>query len=317
MRELLPFFLAGLTLFGCAGSSKGGDDSSADSANMNNGASELSLDGYPNGLWWDDASQTLFVADDRNNRVLTWTDADGFVVLGDLPAAAASSPGLGQLVLVGDQVIVPRFGDGTAGDVVWIDLDGNTGTIADLDPERRRIGLAVTPAGDLYDSWFVKSGDGDSQTGEVTGLSLDGGETEFVTGSEKPVGLLADDEYMYLADQKDGSVMRKGMPGSGNGGGGGGGNGAGGEFEAFADVPEPDLMCWGRNGGLFVFDKSGIVYEVDATGAASAFYEAEAESSGSQSSRRGVAYDAAGGRLFLSHHDETGAADSILVVTVD
>ncbi len=38
---------------------------------------------------------------------------------------------------------------------------------------------------------------------------------------------------------------------------------------------EPDLMCWGRNGGLFVFDKSGFVYEVDATGAASAFCEAE------------------------------------------
>ena len=315
MRDLRSSLLLASTLAACAGSTGGPGEDGDTADGVNNGATELSLDGYPNGLWWDDASETLFVADDRNNRVLTWTDADSFAVLGDLPAAASSSPGLGQLVLVGDQIVVPRFGDGTAGDVVWIGLDGSTGTIANLDPERRRIGLAVTPDGDLYDSWFIKNGD--DQVGYVTGLSLDGGETEFVDGAEKPVGLLADDDYMYLADQKDGTVFRKGMPGSGGGGGGGGGNGTGGEFEAFADVPEPDLMCWGRNGGLVVFDKSGIVYEVDAGGAASAFYEAEAESSGSQSSRRGLAYDASGGRLFLAHHDETGDADSILVVTVD
>lgn len=276
------------------------------------GPTALSLDGYPNGLWWDEASGTLFVADDQNNRVLTWADGDGFGVLGDLPEAAASSPGLRQPVLVEDRVIVLRFGDGTAGDVVWIGLDGGTGTVPDLDVERRRIGLALAPDGTLYDGWFTKSGD--SQVGGVSELSLDGIETSCVDDLEKPVGLLADEDALYIADQKNGLVLRKGMPGSGSGGGGDGNGGAPTEF---ASVPEPDLMCWGRNGRIFVYNKSGTGYEVDSAGAESALYESEAESSGSQSSRRGIAYDATNGRLFLSHHDETGEADTGLVVPVD
>lgn len=108
---------------GCAAGLDKGDTASGDDSGA--GPTALSLDGYPNGLWWDEASGTLFVADDRNNRVLTWTDADGFSVLGDLPEAASASPGLGQPVLVEDRVIVPHFGDGTAGDILWIGLSGS------------------------------------------------------------------------------------------------------------------------------------------------------------------------------------------------
>jgi hypothetical protein len=85
--------------------SNGGDGAAVDdtaatsSEDVGRGPAEIALDGYPNGVWWDDASSTLYIADDRNNRVLTWTDDAGIGVLGDLPEAASASPGLGQLVM--------------------------------------------------------------------------------------------------------------------------------------------------------------------------------------------------------------------------
>ena len=119
-----------LLFLACSGGSSdkdavAADDSGDSGVAVDRGPTTIPVDGDPNGLWWDEASGTLFVADDRNNRVLTWTDANGFGVLGDLPEAAASLPGLGQPVLVEDRVIVPRFGDGTAGDIVWIGLSGS------------------------------------------------------------------------------------------------------------------------------------------------------------------------------------------------
>lgn len=54
-----------------------------------------------------------------------------------------------------------------------------------------------------------------------------------------------------------------------------------------------------------------------AEGSVTPFYTADAESSGAQSSRRGIAHDGLNRRLFLSHHDVSGDANSILVVPVD
>ncbi len=40
-------------------------------------STSLAIDGDPNGLYWDATSSTLYVADDGNNRILTYTDAGG------------------------------------------------------------------------------------------------------------------------------------------------------------------------------------------------------------------------------------------------
>jgi hypothetical protein len=39
------------------------------------GPTTVTVDGDPNGLWWSDG--VLYIADDDNNRILSWTDADG------------------------------------------------------------------------------------------------------------------------------------------------------------------------------------------------------------------------------------------------
>ena len=60
-------------LAGCQGGASGSPD-----AGIDRGPTVLEVDGDPNGLWWDDTEQVLFVADDNGNRVLAWTDEAGF-----------------------------------------------------------------------------------------------------------------------------------------------------------------------------------------------------------------------------------------------
>ena len=113
-------------------------------APLERGPKAIALDGDPNGLFWDAASQTLYIADDQNNRVLKWTDAEGVTLAAQLPPAPGNGPGLGDLVRMPDgTLVVVRFGGGTAGDVVFVRPDGTTGTVPGLKPERRRIGLSA------------------------------------------------------------------------------------------------------------------------------------------------------------------------------
>ena len=111
------------------------------------GPTILSLDGDANGLWWDDREHILYVADDNNNRILRWTDADGFALLANLPSDSTQRSGFGQLVKMQDgTIVVTRFGAGEIGDVAYITPNANVKVVENLNVERR-IGLCVSENG--------------------------------------------------------------------------------------------------------------------------------------------------------------------------
>jgi hypothetical protein len=279
-----PLFLLLLatTLNACGGGepSQGDDDDS--SQPIDRGPTILAVDGDPNGLWWDAASGTLYLADDNGNRVLQWTDGAGFSLLADLPSTTADSPGLGQLVLdsVGN-LVVTRFGGGSAGDVVYVKPDGSTAVVPNLDPTRRRLGLTLGADGTLYDSWFIKNDTG--RVGSVGILDLAGSDAEFATGFQKPVGALVQGTTLYVSDQDLGAVLKLELstPQS---------------HQNFAVVDGPDLLAAGPNSSLFTGGTDGTVRQIDSTGAVTTF------ATGFQQAR-GVAYDAENRRLFVADHD--------------
>src|SRR5262245_58153319 len=74
--------------------------------------------GDPASLLWDNG--TLYIADNKNDQIWTWTDAHGFVKLvkvpGDPDATASGKTELGQIVRLSDgTLVVPRFGAGKHG----------------------------------------------------------------------------------------------------------------------------------------------------------------------------------------------------------
>jgi len=269
-----------LLALSCGGSR--GEPASA--AGGERGRQALELDGDPNGLWWDDAAQTLYVADDNGNRILTWTDERGFASWRELPAASPGT-GLGQLAFTADGTLVAtRFGHGTAGQVLFVPPSGEAQNVPGLDPARRRIGLTVAQDGRLFDCWFVKSEQG--RTGGVSELSLSGSETDVIVGLKKPVGVLASGDRLFVSDQDRGEILAAPLADLAS-------------HTVFASFPGPDLLASGPAGSLLSGSKSGSLYQVSAEGAASVL-----ESDFDQV--RGVAYDPTNRRVFVAEHDADG-----------
>lgn len=262
----------------------------ADAPAPQRGPVRLPLDGDPNGLWWEPSEQTLYIADNANNRVLAWRDGVPTRVVATLPPGPPTGPGLGQIVRLADgTLVVTRFGDGTAGDVVHASRDGTVGRVSNLDPTRRRIGLAVASDGTLYDGWFLRTSSG--RVGTVSTLSLTGAETDFLTSLAKPVGVLVVGTRLFVSDQDRNEllVVERASPGS--------------TMRRFAMLMGPDLLCEGPAGSLFSGSTSGVVYRIASDGSVTTF------DTGFQSTR-GVAYDALNRRLFVADHD-TNAADGL------
>lgn len=280
MTAVPLLLLSALLIAGCSDSDPGATDAGVQ---IERGPKTLTVDGDSNGLWWDDAAQVLYLADDNGNRILKWTDAQGFGLVKDLPAVAADSPGLGQLVLTGDgTVVVTRFGGGTAGDVAFVPPSGDAQVVPGLDPQRRRLGLTVTDDGQLIDSWFVRLSNG-GRVGAVGSLSLTGTETELVTGLKKPVGVLAVGDSLFISDQDLGQILKAPLTDPT-------------AYTVFATVDHPDLLATGPNGTLFTGSTGGNLYQLTSAGAASVFQSGFQEI-------HGVAYDPTNHRLFVADHD--------------
>jgi len=294
----------GVLVLGCSSPGEDGvpgtDAGSDASRAVTRGPARIALAADPNGLWWDAPSETLYLADDDNNRVLSWRDdGNGTRLVADLPPGPPDGPGLGQLVRTPDgTLVVARFGHGTAGDVVYVRPSGEVGRVSSLDPLRRRIGLAVSPDGTLYSGWFLRQASG--RVGAVSALSLAGTETEVLTGLAKPVGVLVLGARLVVADQDRNEVLafdpsaRPQSP------------------QRLAMITGPDLLCAGPDGAVFVGSSQGIVYRLDAAGAVSTF------STGYQSTR-GLAYDPLHRRLFVAEHDPDpadGLAHALHIVPV-
>ena len=281
------------------GSANGGASSGTGDAGMiDRGPTSIALEADPNGLWWDDATGTLYIADDGNNRVLEWTEATGVKLVANLPAAPQDGPGLGQIVKTADgKLVVTRFGFGTAGDVVYVDADGTTtGTVPGLDVTKRRIGLTVASDGTLYDGYFVKTAT--SQIGAVAKLDLAGAETDVITSLSKPVGVFADGANLIMSDQAKNSVLEAPIATPAN-------------LEALvAAIDGPDLLCAGPGGTYFTGGTTGEVRQITAAGAYSTF-------AGGFLQIRGVAYDAKNKRLFAAEHDPDGTMNALRILPVN
>lgn len=284
---------------GGAGGSGGAGGTGGSAPAADRGPTTIPLDGDPNGLFWDDAEQALYIADDNANRVLRWTDEAGLSVAADLPPGPPDSPGLGQVVRTPDgTLVVPRFGGGTAGDVVFVDAEGNGGVVPGLDPVRRRIGLAVAANGKLYDSYFVSLNG--TKFGAVAELDLAGSEVNVLEGLDKPVGVLVVGSDLYVSEQTVGRVVVAPID-------------APDQTAVLAQLDTPDLLCHGPEGSVFTGGKAGDVRQIGADGKVN-------ELAGGYQEIRGVAYDKTNKRLFFSDHDANesdGVTHKLQILPVD
>jgi hypothetical protein len=287
-------------LAACAGTpDSGGDAGNPDSGTPPDAGAtatrtlELQLDGDPNGLLWDATAQTLYIADNANNRILTWTEAGLGMPLA-LPPAPADGPGLGQVAQASDgRLLSTRFGYGTSGAVLFARTNGDNGIVPSLDPMKRRIGI-VTDGTDIYDSYFVLAG---TRVGAIAKVTLDGTEVDVMQGLSKPVGLLVQGGVLYAADQMAGEILKCTLPACTDKG-------------HFATLSAPDLLSSGPNGSFFSGSPDGNVYQISGAGTVQAL-------AGTFHQPRGTAYDAANKRLFIADHDPAGPMGYLRIIPIE
>ncbi len=276
------------------------DAGTPDAKTVERGPMSIALDGDPNGLTWDAASGTLFIADDDNNRILRWQDAAGFLTPVALPAIAPDLVGLGQLLLLRDgTLLVIRFGGGTAGAVIAVRPDGTAANIPGLDVTRRSLGLAVAADDTLYVSYFLRIAGG-ARVGSVARLTLNGTEAEVLPMLRKPVGIAVLGDDLLVADQDQNQLLRAPR--------------TGGTPSLFATVMSPDLLTVTPDGTVFVGSTTGNVYRVSADGSSVTVFQ------GGFQQTRGLAYDAVHRRLFVADHDATpadGTTHRLRILPVD
>lgn len=298
LRHVVAVAVAGALVSLLAGC--GDDQPGSPQAGVERGPKVVSIDGDPNGLWWDDAEQVLYVADDSGDRILRWTDAGGFALQQDLTAGPAEGAGLGQLVRTADgTLVITRFGHGTAGAVVFVPPSSAAQDVPGLAVERRRVGLTVAADGQLYDSWFVRQASGE-RVGAVGALSLAGTEREIITGLKKPVGVLAVGDSLYVSDQDLGQILKAPLSDPA-------------EYTVLASVPAPDLIAAGPGGSVFAGSGGGDLYRIEPNGDASVFQAGF-------DTVRGVAYDPTNRRVFVVNHvghEAQGVTHSIQILPVD
>jgi sugar lactone lactonase YvrE len=223
-------------------------------------------------LWWDVATSTLFIADNLNNQVWTWTDSAGLAKYattaatpGELDAGATS---VGQLVRQSDgTVVVARFGSprGSFGAIGYISPDGSPGLVPGVDPTRHHLGLGLAPGDKLFGSYFSGT-PGGAMVGAVTTVDLQNGEADYATGFGKIVGVLVANGKIYVSDQGNSSIyvlpLGNGVSDAGASADAGGstdaagnadavGNTDAGAYTVLATLPVPDQICAGPDGTIF------------------------------------------------------------------
>jgi hypothetical protein len=251
----------------------------------------------PNGLYWDANSSTLYIADNLNDAVLTWTDADGFKTLASLPGPTGNE--LGGLVQLPDgTLVVVEFGFGTSGLVAIVHPNLTTGTVPGLDPTRSRLGIALAPDGTMYDTYFDKVSGG--ATGFVATLDITAGtEPNVISGLMKPVGVAVIGSTLYVSDQSLGEILAAPLSSPQS-------------YKTLSTNLTPDLLSVGPNATIFSGSPTGVVYQIDTTtGAFNTLFTA----SGTLEPR-GSAYDPLNKRLFVAEHDSSHIQNYLEIVPV-
>lgn len=259
----------------------------------------IELAGGANGLYWDDAAQTLFLTDDSANTFLKYTDAAGVQTVATLPAAAGSNPG-GIARLADGTFVTPNFVMGQAGNTLFtIDATARTSkALTTTDPGRHRIGVGVNAAGDLYDAYFAGAGGGNpvGSIAKVT-INADGTFTEAplttTTAFKKLVGLAVTADAVYVSDQTQGKIFKVALADS--------------AVTPVASLTGPDLLTLLPNGDLI--SGGTAVHRVTAAGVDTPLFTTE-----TFGAVRGSAYDPTHKRLFFINHSNTvGAKDHLEV----
>ncbi|MCP3063261.1 hypothetical protein LXT21_31235 [Myxococcus sp. K38C18041901] len=300
MKSPSPWLLLGALLFTACDDSTPTPLSPDAGSQVDRGPRAIPLEGDPNGMFWDATTQTLFIGDDQNHRILKYRDGEGISVAATWADAPANSTNLGEITRMQDGTLVTvRFGFGNAGAVLFVRPDGTTGTVPNLPINRRRIGVTVTKDGRILDSYFVRNNN--VNVGSIAQVTLEGTETELVGALQKPVGVLAVDDTLYIADQIAGKVYRSSLA-------------APAELTTLATITEPDLLSVGPNGTLLTGTRQGTVLSISTRdGATSAL------ATGFQQVR-GLAYDEANRRIFAADHDDdetNGTTHFLQIIPVD
>jgi hypothetical protein len=260
--------------------SHSGSKSSSEGSATSLSQHDISLQRDANGAYWDATEHALYLTE--GNTLVRWTDAGGFADVAQLGSAGVE---LGGLVRLPDgSFAITSFGFGSDGGVFVVDPSHAVRAVANLDPIRRRIGIARAPDGAIYDTYFVVNGH--DHHGGVAAIDLgSGGETDVATGLIKPVGIAASATELVVSDQDGNAIESMSL--------------AGGSATPIARLlPSVDLLTVLPDGSLVTGGKAGVVTAITRGGTqrplASGFDQI-----------RGTAFDPAGKRLFVVEHGKT------------
>jgi hypothetical protein len=179
--------------------------------------------GSPDALYWDATKQVLYIADDHDGTIWTWTDAAGFQKIAHLPANDAGAMTVGGITGFGNLIVLSLNGGGTAGALFQYDVSTASGVATTIggtvDPARRRTGVAYDTTGTRFFSASFAStggggdgggGGGGGDAGAASG-SIDliqvTSTTAFVTGLVEPHGLLVSGSQFIVGDHGRGEVI--------------------------------------------------------------------------------------------------------------
>lgn len=233
-------------------------------------------DADPNGLAWDASRRLLYVADEREPRLLVISNG---VVLSTRPLGEVGA-GAGGLAQLGDgSIAAARYGREGEGGVVRVLSDEAVREVPGLDPARHRLGVASY--GELYVAWFT--GTHDAWTGGVARVEGSGAEVDVMVGLGKAVGVAVLDDLLVVSDQDHDSLVGCHLPECG-------------DRALLATVPTPDLMT-ATDTEVVVSSRDGNVYAVTREGAVRT---AASELGGTP---RGLAWDGEDRELFVAVHD--------------
>jgi sugar lactone lactonase YvrE len=280
LRRALPLALLAYALTACSGARR--EPAPPVNAAQAGTPDCIPIDADPNGLYWDAPSQALLITDTKGARILKWTEAGGVVPFVALPDAVQGG-GLGQVVRsASGDLLIAQLGNGSKGGVVRVGPDGSASVVAELAPERRRIGLAVAPDGRVFETWFTRDEQHEGDGG-VSELDIDGGETDLAAGLKKPVGVLVVGDTLFVSDQQQGKLLQAPLADPA-------------KLTVLASVEQPDLLAAAPDGALFAGSRKGGVWRVERTGAVTSVLP-------SAQQIRGVAFDPDKRRLFAAEHD--------------
>jgi hypothetical protein len=166
--------------------------------------------GSPDALYWDATNSVLYIGDDQNAAIWTWSDAKGFQKLASVPVDDGGSTVLGGIAGYGNLIVVSRNGGGASGALFQYDITTTTGIATTIggavDPTRHRTGVAYDSTGARFFSaaWGGEAGAGPSGTLDLIGVLTT---TPYVTGLDQPHGVLVSGTQFIVGDNGKGAVI--------------------------------------------------------------------------------------------------------------